>query len=114
MDIEEIGKTIGKFKIERICDTVMGYNPHDALIGEWVRWWVSDSVVDARKRRRIINPAIEISKNDEKKAYADLLFVEELEPRAGGQQIRFVATVTKQQTQVKCVELLIYGRPPVS
>jgi hypothetical protein len=25
-----------------------------------------------------------------------------------------LAIMTKQQTQVKCVELLIYGRPPVS
>lgn len=99
MDIEEIGKTIGKFKIERLCDTVMGYNPHDAIIGEWVRWWVSDSVVDARKRRRIINPAIAISKDAKKKAYADLLFVDELEPDSDYFEVVGVAEVENGESK---------------
>jgi hypothetical protein len=53
MNIEEIGKAMGNFKIERLCDTILGYNPHDALIGEWLRWWLSDSVLEAARAMRL-------------------------------------------------------------
>jgi len=73
--MKDIIEMVESFKIKRLCETIYGYKPHDAIIGEWIRWWLSDSRLGEAKRRRIINPAIAMTQK--KKRVADLLFAEQ-------------------------------------
>ncbi len=45
---------------------------HEALIGEWINWWLENS--EKSHKRRIINPAMQASYYG--KYYGDLLFCE--------------------------------------
>ena len=74
--MKDVIRMVENFKIKRFCETIYGYNPHSAIIGEWIRWWLRDSRLRERKMRRIINPAIAITYR-KKRVIADLLFAEQ-------------------------------------
>lgn len=84
---------IENFRIEKLCDTVFGFNPHDAIIGEWIKWWLIDSFVGRKKKRRVINPAIGVRKYGKKMTFADILFAEETRAGFGYFKILGVAEV---------------------
>ena len=74
--MKNIIKMIENFKIKRFCETIYGYNPHSAIIGGWVRWWLKDSRLGEKRERRVINPAIGMTYR-KKRVFADLLFAEQ-------------------------------------
>lgn len=98
MQIQNIDKMIESFKIERLCDTIFGFNPHDAIIGEWIRWWLNDSFVGRKKKRRIINPAIGMAKYGKKMTFADILFAEETRAGFGYFKIVGVAEIENSES----------------
>jgi len=103
MQIQDITGMIENFKIERLCDTILGYNPHDTIIGEWIRWWLIDSAIEERKKRRIINPAI-CAESGKRRAFADILFVEELE--AGSDYFEIIGVAEVENSESKFLEKL--------
>ncbi len=66
--MQDIKKIFDKFNYNKVCNCYYG-KCHDALIGEWINWWL----VRTKKSnyRRIINPAIKASNYT-----ADILFFE--------------------------------------
>lgn len=97
MQIQSIDKMIGNFKIKRLCNTIFGFKPHDAIIGEWIKWWLDDSSVGTKKKRRIINPAIGMEKYGKKLTFADILFAEETQTGFGYFKIVGVAEVENSE-----------------
>lgn len=74
--MKDIIQMVEKFNVKRLRETIYGYRPHNAIIGEWVRWWLRDSRLGEKRKRRIIDPAVGITYR-KKRAHADLLFAEQ-------------------------------------
>lgn len=66
-----------RFKYNRLRNHVGGLNPHNAVIGEWIRWWVEDSQEPSDNRdRMVIEPPPYVQRRQ-----ADILFLEK-DPRS--------------------------------
>ena len=89
---------VENFKIKRLCETIYGYKPHSAIIGEWVKWWLRDSRFGEIKKRRIINPAIAIT-HRKKRKFADLLFTEQARIGAEFHKILGVAEIENNSSK---------------
>lgn len=53
----EIQTTIKKFNYKRLNSSIYG-RAHDAIIGEWIRWWTTDILKKKGNIHSVINPAI--------------------------------------------------------
>jgi len=96
--MKDIIKMVKKFNIKRICETVYGYKPHSAIIGEWIRWWLKDSWLDKERMRRIINPAIGVTYR-KKRVFADLMFAEQARRNSKFFKILGVAEVENNRSK---------------
>jgi len=94
--MKDVIDMIENFKIKRFCNTVFGWNPHDAIIGEWIRWWLVDSKLGERRKRRVINSAIAIRFGG-KTVISDLLFAEQARINSDLYKILGVAEVENSQ-----------------
>lgn len=81
-----IQTTIQKFKYEQLNNYIYG-GAHEALIGEWIRWWITDSIKGEKGIvHSVINPAMQ-ARFWSKPYYADVLFAEHIEKNDKGKDI---------------------------
>ena len=77
---------ISKFKYGRLNKYIYG-GAHDAIIGEWIRWWITDTIKGKKGIiHSIINPAME-AKYRGQKYHADVLFAEHVEKKDKGPDV---------------------------
>jgi hypothetical protein len=107
--MRNISKMVESFKIRKFSNSVFGFNPHDATIGEWIKWWLTDSKRGEERKRRVINPAM-LASFRRKRVFADILFAEETIAGAENYRILGVAEIenNKDKLMKKLENLLVY------